>query len=315
MAIEDRLGADGSPRVALGEDTGDFPIMTAARSGPITRPARTASTYREGQPLSSGPFAPQDRVLGSITISDVISPKRFRRVSQPVRIRRNDLYRGPIKVIFETHVSAMISEELGALAPSPRPTQTPSRTQAATTHSGGRITRHGGNSNAPPRRSSQKISAQDMPFNSAAADRYGAWETLGGQAGNSVDFENISDALNGEGTDSTLEQLGEVVRPRSWTRHTILQIRFRYPLMEPMLPASSWNSDAIPFGDSLVEMERNADLQNTVTEFTLMAGSSHIIEIPYPVGSTVPVHFDIINHNPLYAANVNMSATVYVSKE
>ncbi|ARC87156.1 hypothetical protein B5V46_00160 [Rhodovulum sp. MB263] len=184
-----------------------------------------------------------------------------------------------------------------------------------TTHAGGRITRHGAAPSAPPRRVTQTVPARDLPFDRTAADRYANWEALGGQVGNAVDIENIPDTLNGEGTDDALSDLAEIIRPRSWARHTVLLIRFRYPLMEPMPPAMSWNTDAIPFGDTMQDKMRNAAKQNEVEPFTLMAGSTHSVEIPYPVGTSMPVHFDIINPNPIYAANVNMSAIVYTSKQ
>lgn len=313
MGTEDRLNYNRDPKLPLGLDTGDQPVITNSAEGP--RAALASSTYAEGPPLPSGGLAPPRRMLGRVDISDVISPNRFRRVYQSVRIRQNDVYRGPIQIVFQTHVGAMIAEELGALAPSPRPSQMPARNQTATIHQGGRITGHSGHASAPPNRSTQTLTARDLPFSYDAASRYSAWEAIGGLAGDAVDFENIEDPLNGEGTDSALERLADIVRPRSWTRHTVLQIQFRYPLMEPMLPAMSWNTDAIPFGNSVPQRERNAALQNTTTEFILMAGTTRTIEIPFPVGSTMPVHFDIINHNPLYAANVNMSAIVYVSRE
>lgn len=312
MTIEDRLDFQGNPRLDLGLDTGDEPIVTTPSSEPSA--ARASTTYVESRP---GPISSQapNQPLGRVEVSDIISPNRFRRVYQSVRIRRSDQYRGPIKVEFATSVGAIISEELGSIGGGPRPARMPAHTQTVTTHGGGDIRGYSNpRSTPPPARSTQTTPARDLPFNSDAADRYGAVESIGNQVGSSVDFENIQDTRNGTGTDSALETLGEIVRPRSWARHTVLEIRFRMPIMEPMLPASVWDSDAIPFGDTIPEMEANAARQSTIEEFTLMAGSSHIIEIPYPVGSSMPVHFDIINNNPIYSANVNMSATVYVTR-
>ncbi|MBL3576151.1 hypothetical protein [Rhodovulum sulfidophilum] len=79
--------------------------------------------------------------MGRVDVSDVISPKRFRQVSQSVRIRSNDLYPGKIIIVFQTHLGAMIAEELGAMAPGGAPGRMPSRSQTVTTHAGGRITR------------------------------------------------------------------------------------------------------------------------------------------------------------------------------
>lgn len=313
MAIEDRL-LDGDPIMELGVDTGSGAVMRAHPVGPAAAPASTE--YFDSGPLRSGLYTPRRQPLGRVDVSDVISSLRFRRVHQIMRVRRNASYRGPIEVVFETNVRAIIAEELGGLSSGPAPAQTTSRTQTTTAHAGGQIRGHNQSQSGSPRTvTRQTIPGTQMPFNKDAADLYGNWESAASQVGNSVDFENITDTMNGAETDSILETLGEIVRPRSWARHTVLQVQFRYPIMEPMLPATIWDADAIPFGDTLLEMEQNSALQNTVTEFTLMAGSSHKIVIPYPVGSSIPIHFDIVNHNPIYAANVNMSVTAYVTQE
>lgn len=316
--MNDEDGLIGNqPALGIPDDTGDHPYVTNLPAADIRRPRMANSTPREVQPLPTerGVLPPaRRRALGVVDISDVIAPNQFRRVHQSIRTHTNNMYSGPITITFSTHVGAMIAEELGTRAPSgPTPTRMPARTQTVRTAPNGNIRGHGGNRRQqPPQISREDIDAIDMPVNTQLADRLGDWETAGGAVGNAVDIEGMQDELQGQDTDRALEDLAEYVRPRSWARHTVLQIRFKYPLMEPLWPAMSWNTNAIPYGDTLPQMERNSALQNTYVSFTLMAGSSHTIEIPYPVGGSMPVQFDIINHNPLYSANVNMSAMVYV---
>lgn len=317
MSTEDRLNFENSPMLPLGEDSGDWPILTAPYEGPSAPIAQ--SDFTKGQPLTGPdhPFPASRRALGYVTVSDVVQPQKYRRVYQAVRVRRNELYRGPIQVVFQSSISAIMAEELGSLGGgTPKPTQSPARTTNTATHQGGNIR---GSRNPrqtpPPSFGKEKTPAKDLPFDNHRADKYEAWQTIGEGVGNSINFEEIGQASDGVETDTTLDTLADIARPRSWARHTILEIQFRMPIMEPMIPTTPWGVDPIPFGDNLEEMERNRSQQNTIRKFTLLAGASHTIEIPYPVGDTIPIHFDIINHNDIYAANVNMSVLVYVTKE
>lgn len=315
MGNDDRLGFDGNPQTPLGQDSGDLDGVTGVGDAQYA-----SGGYRDGVeslPESDGRIfnAYHRKALGIIDISDVIAPNRFRRVYQSVRIQRNDLYQGPIVVQFRSSIGAMINEELGGLAPAPQGTTIPSRTTTVTTNPNGTIRSPQQNRNqAPPQVERITTPGQTTQVDGVRAEQYGAWETFGSQVHGNTDLEQVDEAMDGLETDGVLETLGEIVRPRAWARHTILQIQFRMPLMEAMLPASSLNLNTGAFGEHLLEVQRNAARQNTIEEFPLFAGQTREIEIPYPVGASIPVHFDIINHNPIYAANVNISATVFVTR-
>lgn len=336
MGSEDRLGYDGKPLMDLPEDTGDQPRLTLPPDPNVVRPQMATGGYSEGQPLPDRRdlFRPKYRVIGRIDVSDVISPNRFRRVYQSVRVRRNELYTGPVSIVFMTHVGAMMAEELSSM-PSRGPTNPANPGQvSATTSRAGAASGSGGNSGTPTAYNSrtgeyvpgsttgvpQSYQTGTADYSAASpiatgrqtADRYAHWNRLGGAVGKSIDVDNYDDALQGEGTDDALETLGEIVRPRSWVRHTVLNITFKYPLMEVLGDEPWWQ--ACRAGESYQDLQRKIAMQHSTESFALMAGSKHDITIPYPVGTSIPVSFDIVNNNPLYAANVNMSVMIYVER-
>lgn len=320
MSREDELDFRGDPRVPIADDVGDYGTPVGAGQDARMAP----STYIEGAPLPDDVnyFSRQFRTIGVVNVSDVIAPNRFRRVFQTVNIRNNGVYGGPTFVVFQTHASAIISEEIGMLAPGARPTVIPARTAATRTTPNAQITgARNGNQGAAPVIGREEIPATTVPMNTALGDRLGNAETVTSTVGNTVDIQELSDDLQGEDTDTGLSDLVDIARPRSSARTTVLQIRFKYPMMEAMGGSADFPMNTSPFTDpdlsaaqNFEQMRRDAALQNTYKPFTLFAGSMYGVEIPYPVGNHMPVHFDIINNNPIYSANVSMSALIRVER-
>ncbi|MDO5642002.1 MAG: hypothetical protein Q4G26_06365 [Paracoccus sp. (in: a-proteobacteria)] len=334
MSTEDRLGYDGKALMDLPEDRGDQPALTEVPYGNVVRPQMASSGYSEGQPLPDRRdwLKPKYRAIGRIDISDVISPNRFRRVYRSVRVGRNELYTGPVSVVFMTHVGAMMAEELSSISSKgPTAPANPGQVSATTSRTGG-ASGSGRNTKAPTAYNSRTgeyvpgstsgvpqnhrtgtadySAASPIATNSQTAERYAHWNRLGGAVGKSIDVSNYDDALQGEGTDDALETLGEIVRPRSWVWHTVLNIT--YPLMEVLGDEPWWQARIA--GENYRDVERKVAMQHSTESFPLMAGSTHGIKIPYPVGTSIPISFDVMNNNSLYAANVNMSVMVYVER-
>ena len=319
MGTEDRLKYDGTPRLKLPDDIGDYPILTQGASLidrliPSPTPPISPSERNElgNMPTEESFFRPQNQTIGYITVSDIIPPNRYRRVFQSISVPRSDLYGYPIKIGFFTSRGAIIQEELDALSPGPKAMRSPARSQKVTTHSGGHQSSYS-SSQRPPRSAREKIPSEDLPFDTRKSEQLEAWETLGSEIGSSLDIESVEDALNGSETDDALETLGEIVRPTSWARHTILQIRYRYPKMEAF--ERILNQDLMPHGATFEDMDANTQLENSIKEFTMMPGSEYFIDVPYGVGFSLPLTFDVINRNPLYSASLNLTVTAYLSRK
>ncbi|WP_155846201.1 hypothetical protein [Celeribacter ethanolicus] len=106
--------------------------------------------------------------------------------------------------------------------------------------------------------------------------------------------------------DSLINTADAVLTPTQSTRLSSCNIIFRYPEYEP------WRLE-----QGLQNFSSgNENLPNSTKEFNMGNSSGEIleIEIPYPVGQTVPIIFDIVNGNPRQSQQVALTVDVLLAE-
>lgn len=119
----------------------------------------------------------------------------------------------------------------------------------------------------------------------------------------------------------TLDVVGMLARPTMSVQTSLFQIRFRLPGYERMGdfgrgagvqdPADSMNT-----APNYVAPAGELFSSNRIETFHFSNSGSSIkqFDINYPVGNSIPIAFDIVNHNPIYAIQCAFKVFVYIDR-
>ncbi|MFY1712524.1 hypothetical protein [Tritonibacter mobilis] len=114
----------------------------------------------------------------------------------------------------------------------------------------------------------------------------------------------------------TLDGLNEIVRPTMSIQTSSYNIRFRRPGFEPHNALGTVAPASIMTFDPTQPSNEGMQAANTIDEFFFSnsGGTRREFEFNYAVGDNIPLIFDIVNHNPIYAVQAAFSVTVLVDR-
>ena len=103
--------------------------------------------------------------------------------------------------------------------------------------------------------------------------------------------------------------------PTLYAQSTTFSIRLRMPGYEPSNMSGVVTPDPNCF-DNHSNFGRRLLSANRIEEFTFgnSAGEHKVIPIPYPVGQSIPVAFDIVNHIPTHNIIVDFFVEIFIDR-